>query len=98
MLSPKPTHETYAGQAIYNPVTLALYDIVVLGLSNRLIFAANVLRDCSLGLAVWIFGITTSGATRSTGAIRARAGDEGEAADRPRYCRQSEPHPQRQSP
>jgi len=38
MLSAKPTDETYAGQAIYNPVTLALYDIVVLGVSNRLIW------------------------------------------------------------
>ena len=27
-----------AGQAIYNPATLALYDIVVLGISNRLIW------------------------------------------------------------
>jgi hypothetical protein len=34
----KPSDETYAGQAIYNPATLALYDIVVLGVSNRLIW------------------------------------------------------------
>ena len=37
-MSIEPTDKAYAGQAIYNPATLALYDIVVLGISNRLIW------------------------------------------------------------
>ena len=37
-MSIEPTDKAYAGQAIYNLATLALYDIVVLGISNRLIW------------------------------------------------------------
>src|SRR5215208_4168433 len=37
-MSIEPSDKAYAGQAIYNPATLALYDIVVLGISNRLIW------------------------------------------------------------
>src|SRR5215204_7263013 len=37
-MSIEPTDKAYAGQAIYNPATLALYNIVVLGISNRLIW------------------------------------------------------------
>jgi hypothetical protein len=48
MLSSKSTDETYAGQTIYNPVTLALYDIVVLGVSNRLIWRCPTPRILQL--------------------------------------------------
>src|SRR5215204_4174532 len=34
----EPNDKAYAGQAIYNPAALALYNIVVLGISNRLIW------------------------------------------------------------
>jgi hypothetical protein len=39
---------THAGQAIYNPATLALYDLVVLGISNRLIWQCPTRRILQL--------------------------------------------------
>jgi ubiquinone/menaquinone biosynthesis C-methylase UbiE len=39
---------THAGQAIYNPATLALYDFVVLGISNRLIWRCPTHRILEL--------------------------------------------------
>ena len=33
-----PADPAHAGQAIYNPLTLSLYDLVVLGVSNRFIW------------------------------------------------------------
>jgi hypothetical protein len=39
---------TYAGQAIYSPFTLAFYDLVVLGLSNSLVWLCPMRRILQL--------------------------------------------------
>jgi hypothetical protein len=77
MLSSKSTDETYAGQTIYNPVTLALYDIVVLGVSNRLIWRCptpRILRlynqhvtDITSTWALEPVGISTTAASPARG-------------------------------
>lgn len=44
MTTIEPRDATYAGQAIYTPFTLALYDLVVLGVSNSLIWRCPTRR------------------------------------------------------
>ena len=43
-----PTSATHAGQAVYTPGTLAIYDALVLGLSNRLIWRCPTSRILAL--------------------------------------------------
>ncbi len=45
---PTAANPSHAGQAIYNPVTLALYDFAVLGVSNRLIWKCPTHRILQL--------------------------------------------------
>lgn len=48
MTSAGPADASHAGQAIYSPTTLALYDLVVLGLSNPLIWRCPTRRILAL--------------------------------------------------
>lgn len=48
MATALPEADTHAGQAVYSPLTLALYDHVVLGFSNRLLWRCPTNRILAL--------------------------------------------------
>jgi hypothetical protein len=48
MTTPDAAPDSHAGQAIYSPLTLALYDVAVLGISNSLIWRCPTRRILAL--------------------------------------------------